>query len=232
MLAIDNFKISSSIETPYPDVSSIKLYDAEDVEINTNGKVKPEVYKAVIEFNTKIAENQGEFISFTKNGEAIPFEYETILNDYGRSEIIMYFQNLLEPLRTYNIEINEGIMSAYASEATLFIKKGIRFDTNTESEFRVVGIDSDGTVGSKIQFIKSDNSESAYVYAMAIFKDKEASDGTLIPVMVDFEYNYIKLDSDDEGVFISSLIPERELEDGEYVKYYCVEYPSLNKLIP
>lgn len=230
-LAIDNLKVSSSALIPYPAVKSVKLYDGRGDEIKLLGSISPNVYKAVIEFNTQIAEEQEGFISFTKEGTSVPFEYKTVLNESGNSEIILIFTNLLEPLYSYKIAVNDGIESAYSKDAKLFVKKNISFSTSSGEEYRVSGIDSDGTVGSEITFVKSDDSVGEYIYAVAIFKDKTLAGGITIPTMVEINYNHIKHRAEDKGVFVSSLTT-RTLEAGEYVKYYCVEYPSLNKFIP
>lgn len=231
---IDNIDVAGGITAYYPQVESMIAYDGLGNAVDLKNNPTAMISEMKISFNTFITHDIEGFITVTEDGAAMPVSMEIIDdNDTYTSTIIIYFNELLNPLREYKIQVDEGIASVYSEDVASFLKYTTEIVANNELGFKCsdFGFD-DETKTAKVTFSKNNSDEGSYIYAVAGYKtvtvtnDEGEEVETL--ALVGMEYVPITISTDDVGKFEYKVKYNGPKAD-EY-KTFLWKYPKLEKL--
>ena len=233
-IRIDNVNISGSITAYYPQVESIVVYDGLGNTVDLSNNPTAMISEIRADFNTYVSHNLDGLITVTEDGSEMPLDYEIIDdNNTYKSTLVIRFDGLLNPLREYNIQINEGIPSAYSDEVTSFLTYNTNLVVNNELGFKCIdsGYDSEEGV-AKVTFSKNNSDEGSYIYAVAGYNrvtvKNDAGEDTETLVLVGMDYTPITISANDMGK-IEYKVKYNGSEAEEY-KTFLWKYPKLAKV--
>ena len=242
--AVDNISARNNMNVAYPEVISIKLFDNLGRELKTEGKITAMTSYAEIKFNTVVTDDTQELknhIILNENTWTKDYDCSVVTSEDGRSStVVCGFPQMLEEMSNYKLVVNAGIPSRLSDSIKSVLADELNFITDRTKALSISGFDTDGNATSEITFSKNDSSAADLLYGAAQYEYKKCMvDGveTDVPIMKDFKFKRIVIDTDFVGSLTESIdLPINGGSEDENApkvenKYFLWKYPSLKKAL-